>query len=158
MRKAILLTVAALVACAWLATGVASAQVEDEIVILGGENEKPVVDAKYVADVVEIGVGGEMLFRVRASAVGYSPAQRARIVDTRLVYALSYGCVKPECVRVESVRGLPTVYIGNVRIISVYPSDAEAAGAECSEWLANVWASSVAACLPSLVPYVRTVE
>ena len=76
MRRAILLTVAALVACAWLATGVASAQVEDEIVILGGVDEKPVVDAKYVADEVEIGVGGVMLFRVRASAVGYTPAER----------------------------------------------------------------------------------
>lgn len=158
MRRAILLTVAALVACAWLAIGVASAQVEDEIVILGGENEKPTVAAKYVADEVEVGMGGTMLLRIRASAVGYSPAERARIVDTRLVYALSYECVAPECIRVESVRGLPTVYIGKVRIISVYPGDAEAAGAECSEWLANVWASSIAASLPSLAPYVRVAQ
>jgi len=153
MRRAILLTVAALVACAWLAIGVASAQVEDEIVILGDENDKPAADAKYVADEVEIGVGGVMMFRI-----GYTPAERARIVDARLVHVLSYGCTEPECVSVASVRGLPTVYIGKVRIISVYPSDAEAAGAERSEWLANVWASSIAASLPSLVPYVRTVE
>ena len=158
MRRAILLTVAALVACAWLAIGVASAQVEDEIVILGDENDKPAADAKYVADEVEIGVGGVMMFRIRASAVGYTPAERARIVDARLVHVLSYGCTEPECVSVASVRGLPTVYIGKVRIISVYPSDAVAAGAERSEWLANVWASSIAASLPSLVPYVRTVE
>lgn len=158
MRRAILLTVAALVVCAWLAIGVASAQVEDEIVILGGEDEKPVVEAKYVADEVEIGVGGILLFRIRASAVGYTPAQRARIVNARLVYTLSYGCVKPECVHVAPVRGLPTVYIGKVRLISVYPGDAEAAGAESSEWLANVWAAAVACSLPSLVPYVRIAE
>ncbi len=158
MRRIMFFAVASLLVCATLCGGTAFAQVEDEVVILGIDFEKPVVDAKYVADEVEIGVGGVKMFRIRASAVGYSPAERARIVDARLVHALSYGSLDPADVQVASVRGLPTVYVGNIRIVSVYPSDAEAAGGICSQKLAGVWASSLACCLRSLAPYARVAE
>ena len=111
-----------------------------------------------MADEVEIGVGGMMMFRIRASAVGYSSAERARIVDARLVHALSYGNLDPEAVTVRLVRSAPTVYVGDIRIISVYPSDVEAAGAESAMSLANLWAASIACSLKAVAPYARVAE
>ena len=130
-------------------------QMDEEVVILGGEDEKPVVTARYMPDEVEIGVGGVMMLRIRASAVGYSPVQRGRIVDARMVYALSYGNLDPEAVHVSMVRGQPTVYVGNIRLITVYDSDVEATGADSACELANLWAASVACCLRSLAPWAR---
>ena len=158
MRKAIAVAVLILVVCVGLSVAIASAQVANEVVILGGSDEKPMVNARMVEDEVEIGVGGVMMFRIRASAVGYTPAERGRIVDARLVYALSYADIDPDSVMVYPVRGLPTIYIGNVRLITVYPSDAEAAGANTPEELANFWAASVACCLRSVAPWERVAE
>jgi len=127
-------------------------------VILGGAEEKPVVTAKHMEDEVEIGVGGVLMLRIRASAVGYSPAERGRIVNARMVHVLSYGELDPEAVRVVMVRSVPTIYVGDVRLISVYPSDAAAAGAKSAESLAQIWASSVACCLRSLAPWARVAK
>lgn len=133
----------------------AMAQVEGEVKILAGEDEKPVTDAKYVPDVFDIGINGEMFFRIRAEAAGFSAAERARIVNTRLVYIISYAPIDPESVHIEPVRGKPTIYVGNVRLITVYPSDVEATGARSMEHLANIWAASTACCLRALAPWQR---
>lgn len=155
MQKRKVLGIAGLLACCWLGTVVCAAQPAGDVVILGGADEKPVVTARYMDDEVEIGVGGVLMLRIRASAVGYSPAERARIVDARMVHVLSYGELDPEAVEVVMVRSVPTVYVGDIRLISVYPSDVEAAGAESAEGLAKLWAASVACCLRSLAPWAR---
>ncbi len=137
--------------------GAAEAQ-DEEIKILAGEDEKPTTTAKYVPDVFEIGLDGELLFRIRSDAAGFSAAQRARIIDTRLVHAISYGNLDPDAVRIEPVRGKPTVYIGNLRLVTVYPGDVEAAGADSMQHLATIWAASTACCLRELAPWARVAE
>ncbi len=149
-RIAAPVALAALVACSAMP---ALAQVQDEVKILAGENEKPVTNAKYVPDVFDIGISGEMFFRIRADAAGFSAAERARIVDARIVYIISYEPTGPMSVRVEPVRGKPTIYVGDVRLITVYPSDVEATGAASMEQVANLWAASTACCLERLTPW-----
>lgn len=133
----------------------AMAEDAGEVKILAGEDEKPVTDANYVPDVFEIGINGEMFFRIRAQAAGFSPAERARIVNTRLVHIISFSPFDIHAVRVEPVRGKPTIYVGDVRLITVYPSDVEATGAESMEQLASVWAAATACCLQRIVPASR---
>jgi len=136
----------------------AMAQVEDEVKILAGEDEKPVTDAKHVPEVFDIGIAGEVFFRIRAEAAGFSAAERARIVNTRIVYAISYAPIDPVSVVIEPVRGKPTIYVGNVRLVTVYPSDVAATGATSMEQLANLWGASVAASLERLAPWQRMLE
>ncbi len=130
-----------------------STEAAEEVKILAGEDEKPTTNAKYTPDVFDIGVNGELFFRIRAEAAGFSPHQRARIVNTRLVHILSYGPFDAEAVHIEPVRGKPTIYVGNVRLITVYPSDVEATEAESMEQLANVWAASTACCIENIAPW-----
>lgn len=133
----------------------AYAQLENEVKILGGENEKPVTLAKTMPDEFEIGVGGLTFFRIRAQAAGFTPAERARIVYARLTHILSYGEVDPEAVTIVPVRGKPTIYVGNVRLVTVYPSDVEATNARSMQQLAKIWAASVACCLRNVAPWSR---
>ncbi len=154
-RMAALIALAVLVACSVMP---AMAQVQDEVKILAGEDEKPVTEAKYVPDVFDIGMAGEVFFRIRAEAAGFSAAERARIVNARIVYAISYAPLDPMSVHVEPVRGKPTIYVGDVRLITVYPSDVEATGATSMEQLANLWGVSVAASLERLAPWSRMLE
>jgi hypothetical protein len=125
--------------------------------ILGEEAEKPVTDAEYVPEVFDIGV----LTASCSSASGQraqrasTAAERARIINARIVHIISYAPVNPEAVRVVPVRGKPTIYVGNVRLVTVYPSDVEATGAESMQRLANIWAASTACCLRNIAPWSR---
>jgi len=145
----------ALVTCALVWAPQVQAQLANEVKILGGEDEKPVTLAKETPETFEIGVGGVTFFRIRASAAGFTPAERARIVDARLVHIISYAELDSESVSIVPVRGKPTIYVGNVRLVTVYPSDVEAAGGESMDQLAGWWAASVACCLKAVAPWVR---
>ena len=153
-------TVGLLVLCMVLLGAVlpAAAQPEDEVVILAGEDEKPITDARVIPDTFDIGVNGYSFFVIRTSAAGFSAAERARIVDTRVVHILSYADVREHQVRVEAIRGKPTIYVDDVRLITVYPNDAEAAGAASSWDLANSWAASTACCLQNYAPLANLPE
>jgi len=150
--------VCALVVCAAAWAPQADAQLKNEVKIYGGEDEKPVTNAQIVPDEFEIGVGGLMMFRIRADAAGFTAAERARIVDARMVHILSYGALDPEAVQIVPVRGKPTIYVGDVRLVTVYPSDVEAAGADSMRQLAGWWAAAVACCLKSVAPWMRVKE
>ncbi len=160
MTRAGLMGIVALgvVVCAVVGAPQADAQLKNEVKIYAGEDEKPVTNARVIPDEYEIGVGGVIMFRIRAGAAGFSAAERARIVDTRMVHILSYGDLDAGAVHVVPVRGKPTIYVGEVRLVTVYPSDVEAAGAESMEQLAGWWAASVACCLKSVAPWVRVKE
>jgi hypothetical protein len=150
------MTTATLVALTIVLMGAALAQpalAQDEVKIMAGEDEKPPDEAKFVPDVFDIGVNGELFFRIRASAAGFSPAQRASIVNTRIVHIISYEQVTPGSVHIAPVRGKPTIYVGNVRLVTVYPSDVEATNAESMHQLANLWAASTACCLRNIAPW-----
>ncbi len=133
----------------------AYAQLENEVKILGGEDEKPVTLARTMPEEFEIGVGGLVFFRIRAQAAGFTPAERARIVYARLTHILSYEDVDPEAVTIVPVRGKPTIYVGNVRLVTVYPSDVEATNARSMRQLAEIWAASIACCLKNVAPWAR---
>lgn len=143
------------IGCTLLWAPPAGAQMPNEVKIYAGENEKPVTLARIVPDEYEIGVGGTMFLRIRGGAAGFSAAERARIVNTRLTYILSYGDLDPDAVQIIPVRGKPTIYVGNVRLITVYPCDAEAAGASSMEELATIWAAATACCLREIAPWAR---
>lgn len=152
-----LLVFAAAVICGVIFVSQAMAQ-KEEIKILAGEDEKPVTNARQVPDVFDIGIGGELFFRIRTSAAGFTAAERARIVDARLVYAISHGSLDPESVSIKPVRGKPTIYVDNIRLVTVYPSDVKAAGARSMQELARSWAASTACCLERVAPWSRIVE
>ncbi|MFW5867325.1 MAG: hypothetical protein ACOCX2_05885 [Armatimonadota bacterium] len=131
----------------------AVAQVQNEVKIMAGEDEKPATDAAHVPDVFDIGINGELFFRIRTSAAGFTAAERASIVNTRIVHIISYAPVHPGAVHIAPVRGKPTIYVGDVRLITVYPNDVEAAGAESMEHLASIWAAATACCLQNYAPW-----
>ncbi len=161
MTRARLMSIAALgalVACAAMWAPQADAQLQNEVKIYGGEDEKPVTNAQVVPDEFDVGVGGLVMFRIRADAAGFTAAERARIVDARMVHILSYGDLDAEAVQVVPVRGKPTVYVGDVRLVTIYPSDVEAVGAASMQQLASWWAASVACCLKSVAPWMRVKE
>lgn len=133
----------------------ATAQVENEVKIMAGEDEKPPDEAKFVPDVFDIGVDGEIFFRIRTSAAGFSAAQRAAIVNTRIVHIISYVPLTPGAVHIQHVRGKPTIYVGSVRLVTVYPGDVEATGAASMQQLATIWAASTACCLRNVAPWAR---
>lgn len=128
------------------------AQPKNEVKILGGENEKPVTMAREMPEEYDIAIDGELLFRIRTSAAGFTAAERMRIIHARLVHIISFGPIAPETVHIVSVRGKPTIYVGNVRLVTVYPSDVEATDAASMKQLATWWAASVASSLHRVAP------
>ena len=128
---------------------------KEEIKILAGDHEKPITDAAFIPEEFDIGVSGELFLRIRANAAGFTAAERARIVEARIVYALSYGDLDPNAVTIRPVRGAPTIYVGNIRVITVYPADVEAAGAASRHALAQAWAEQIRCCLRAVAPWSR---
>ena len=141
-RMAALVALALLVACSIMPVAA-----QNEVVILGDEADKPVTDAEYIPEVFDIGIDGEMFFRIRNSAAGFTAAERARIINARIVHILSFAPVDPASVHVEAIRGKPTIYVGNVRLVTVYPNDVEATEAGSMWDLARLWAASTSCCL-----------
>jgi len=136
-----------------LAMGVCSAQGEcppgAETKLWGGLESKPKTADSYEPDTAEIGIGSYKLLELRGPAAGYTLAEREVAVYNRLTEALSIGPVTPGMICVGRVRSAPTVYVGPVRFVSVYVSDAAAAGTT-QELLAHAWRDSLAAVLPTL--------
>ncbi|MGC9318916.1 MAG: hypothetical protein ACP5KN_12865 [Armatimonadota bacterium] len=155
---AMLVAVAGLVGYTALAAPAAVAQPQNEVKILAGEDEKPTTSARETPEVFDIGIDGETFFRIRASAAGFTAAERTRIVYARLIHIISYGEIDPGAVRITRVRGKPTIYAGNVRLVTVYPSDVEATNAESMVQLAKIWAASTACCLEQFAPWSRVAK
>ncbi len=131
----------------------ALAQMTGEVAIMADEHQKPVTDAAYIPDEFDIAIDGEFFFRIRTSAAGYTAAERARIAETRLVHIISFAPTVPEAVHISAIRGKPTIYVGNVRLITVYPNDVEATGAASMHQLASIWADQLAASLRKVAPW-----
>jgi len=141
LAAVLLLTVAAMLAMPAFA---------DEIVIYGSDTEKPLTPEGFNPQQMVIGVDSTEFFVLRTAAAGYTLAQRACIVDLRITEALSLRLTGP--VTVKRLRGRPTLYIGPVRLVTVYPEDVAAAGACCAWHLAQKWAAGVREGLPKVVP------
>jgi len=125
--------------------------VPDEIVLFGDDTCKPPTNsANYRPTSADIQINGAIYFTILTPAAGYSVAERETIVLQRIVEAMSGNGMPP--VYVDTVRGRPTVYVGKIRLITVYPQDVAAAGA-ASDWsLAGEWAAGVRAGLLRTAP------
>jgi hypothetical protein len=120
-----------------------------ETKLWGGLESKPKTADSYTPDKAEIGIGSYRLLELRGPAAGYTLAEREVAVYNRLTEALSIGPLTPDMICVGRVRSAPTIYVGPVRFVSVYASDAAAAGTT-RELLAHAWRDSLAAVLPTL--------
>ncbi len=121
-----------------------------EVVIWGSDTDKPMNPTNFSADQFIIDVNGAPFFVLRTSAAGYTLAQRGAIVELRIVEALSRRLAGP--ITISLIRGKPTIDVGNVRVVTVYPQDAKAAGAADEMALAKAWAAALAKGLPRVVP------
>lgn len=115
--------------------------VEGEIVMYGGQNDRPLTTPAYAPDIADVKINSTLYFRIRTPAAGYSVAEREIIVLQRIVEVMSSGKISP--VYVDEVRGAPTVYVGKYRIITVYQADVAAEGAANAQALAEVWADRI---------------
>lgn len=120
-----------------------------EIKIWGGLASKPKTAEAYTPQKVSIGVGSFEMLELRQGAAGYSLSEREVAVYNRLIEALSRGPVNSQCICVARVRSAPTIYVGGLRLVSVYASDAAAAGMTQDE-LAARWRDRIAAVLPKV--------
>lgn len=135
---------AVLAAMLLAATQVFAADVpmRDDVVLWGDINEKPVTNAAdYNPEVAEIRIGGVLFLVLRTPAAGYTVAERETVILRRLVAIYDSGKILP--VKVLPVRGRPTIYVGNIRLVTVYPRDVEAAGDGSVRDLARHWAEGV---------------
>lgn len=121
-----------------------------EVKVWGSLESKPKTAESYTPEKVTIGVGSFEMFEMETAAAGYSLPEREVAVYNRLIEILSKGPGRAEAVCVGRVRSAPTIYVGNVRLVSVYKRDAEAAGMT-QEALAEKWRDGVAAVLPRVV-------
>jgi hypothetical protein len=155
IRWMAVMVVAAMIGCGLVWAPTADAQPANEVKIYAGEDEKPASEARIMPDDYEVGVNGLTFLRIRSGAAGFTVAERGRTVDTRLTYIISYEDYSPDAVRIVPVRGKPTIYVGKVRLITVYPSDAAVAGAASMQELAETWAAAIAGSLREVVPWAR---
>ena len=133
-----------------LATSGAWAGQPEEFVLYGSYEDLPSV-GWWPADASGmIAVGGVEFFEIPGNGGGLTLPVRAEIVDARITEILSAGISGPVCV--GDVRGQPTIYVAEHRLITVYDEDAANAGACCAHALAEKWARSVAEGLPQVLP------
>ena len=140
----------ALVVLLVLAVSVAWAGQPDEYVLYGSYEDVPLVGWWPAGASGMIAVGGVEFFVIPGNGGGVTLPVRAEIVDARIAEILSAGIIGPVCV--GDVRGQPTIYVAEHRLITVYDVDAANAGACCAHTLAEKWAQSVAEGLSLVVP------
>ncbi len=122
----------------------------EEYVLYGSYEDVPSV-GWWPADASGIvAVGGIEFFTIPGNGGGVTLPVRAEIVDARIAEILSDGIIGPVCV--GDVRGQPTIYVAEYRLITVYDEDAVNAGAASAQALAEKWAQSVAEALPQVLP------
>jgi hypothetical protein len=111
-----------------------------EIVIYGGDGDIPKAGNLPLATAGEIKVDAFEIFKVPGNGGGVPLAVRSEILDTRMTEILSSGRISP--IIIGEVRGKPTIWVDNYRLITVYPEDAAAEGTTMQD-LARVWAERV---------------
>jgi hypothetical protein len=110
-----------------------------------------VAQAQVAEDKGTLSLDDYIYLRVRVPAAGFGIRDRRVLLDQRLVYVLSYGNTEMPKVHVGSIHGKPTIYVGDVRFITVYPQDARANNTTM-DGLARVWAKRIYAGIRSNGP------
>lgn len=123
-----------------------------EIVMYSGDGDVPKAGRLSGAIAGKIAVDGIAVISLPGGGGGVPLSVRAEILDTRMTEVL---CRPPAPVTIGEIRGKPTLYVGDLRLITVYPEDAAARGTRMQE-LAQQWAAQVRAaisrCHPQLGP------
>lgn len=108
--------------------------------------------APALAEVGDVIVGGVLILRIRAEAGGMSIEQRVVVVHQRIVEALSrVRPFRPEAVAIRMVGGQPTLFVGDIMIITVDANHARLNGST-QQALAEIWARNLREGLPKAVP------
>jgi hypothetical protein len=123
------------------------------LVLYGATNDRPVFSNSEKAPAT-VAVGGRELFVIPGAAMDYPAAQRREIVESRVTLALSTCPDAP--VHIMAINGKPTVYIGMIRLITVYPSDVAGAGARSARQLAMEWRQATRAAMLEVGPLVNS--
>lgn len=111
-----------------------------EIVIYSGEEDVPLAGNLPPETAGEIKVDEFLVLTLPGGGGGVPLNVRAEIMDTRITEILSAHILGP--VTVGQIRGKPTIWVGEYRLITVYPEDAQATGTTM-EALAATWAENV---------------
>lgn len=127
------------------------ADTTNDIVIFGDINAKPATRGPEMGK-ADIAIDNHTFFTLHTNAAGYTIAERQRILNIRLTEIISNVRMTDDAFVLSSVRGKPTIYVGDYRLVTVYPNDAQAAGMSMDE-LAQQWFASVATQLPEVAPY-----
>jgi hypothetical protein len=102
---------------------------------------------------MDIAIGNYKFFDILTPAAGYTVDQRQKLVNERLIDIFEAGQPKP--VTVSCIRGKPTIFVNGIKLVTVYPRDAAAAKAKCTQCLAAKWVARVAEGLPRVWPGCR---
>ncbi len=122
-----------------------------EIVIYSGEADVPQAGNLPPETAGEIKVNNALVFKLPGGGGGVPLNVRAEIMDTRITEILSAGITGP--IKIGAIRGKPTIWVGEFRLITVYPEDAAATGTTMLA-LAQQWAKSTEAMLWKCSPGV----
>ena len=120
-----------------------------EIVMYGGDTDTPKTNDTWTPEKSDIAVDNGYFFTILTPAIGYSIPQREAIVYQRITQILSTNPLAP--VTVGKVRGRPTIWVGDMRLITIYPVDAQAAKVSEDE-LAEQMRASTAKALKKVAP------
>ncbi len=108
--------------------------------------------AAQQSDTIYIANG--VVARIRTAGSYGSLAERSGAIDQAIAEVISTQDTQNPQVRVAQKDGKWSVYCGDVRIISVYPEEAEANNI-AAKALAQIWASNIKARLPLSTPKSR---
>lgn len=120
-----------------------------EIVIYAGDEDLPKAGALPLATAGEIKVNSAPVLELPGGGGGVPLAVRAEILDTRMTEILSSGRVGP--IIIGTIRGKPTIWVGEYRFVTVYPEDAAALGLPAAA-VAAQWAAQLRAALLKTSP------
>jgi len=99
----------------------------------------------------DIALDNYLFFRLRTPAAGYTVAARDTLINQRIIDIFATG--EPGPVTICDIRGKPTIYVNGIKLVTVYPRDAEAAGnGICTQQLAKAWADRIEAGLRKVWP------
>ena len=111
-----------------------------EIVIYSGDDDVPRAGNLPPETAGDIKINSFLIMKLPGGGGGIPLNVRAEIMDTRITEILSAWIVGP--IKIGEIRGKPTIWVGEYRLITVYPEDAAATGTTM-RGLAETWAKSV---------------
>ncbi|MFQ6097424.1 MAG: hypothetical protein ACE5O2_06800 [Armatimonadota bacterium] len=116
------------------------------LAILVGVVVSSLVPGRALAQVAEdkgiLALDNYVYLRIRVPAAGFGIRDRRVLLEQRLVHILSYENTEMPKVRIGDVRGKPTIYVDDVKFVTVYPQDAKANNTSMKA-LAEVWAKRI---------------